>query len=178
MRGVARAAGVDARLVHHYFDGKDALFVAALQLPVRPQDLVAAVVAGPRQAIGSRLVLTLLSVWDSPAGRDRIVAFLSGALTSEAGQRMLREFLAREIFGRLAAELGLADAAWRCALAASHLIGLAMARAVIGVEPVASASPERLAAVIGPVIEHYLFDGLEAEAGGGALGRPDANFIG
>src|SRR4051812_39458793 len=28
LRGVARAAGVDARLVHHYFEGKEDLFVA------------------------------------------------------------------------------------------------------------------------------------------------------
>src|SRR5690606_30805742 len=31
LRGIARAAGVDPALVHHYFDGKEALFVAAMQ---------------------------------------------------------------------------------------------------------------------------------------------------
>jgi AcrR family transcriptional regulator len=161
MRGVARAADVDPRLVHHYFDGKDDLFVAALELPVRPQDLVvAAVGSGPREQAGERLVLALLSVWDSPSGRDRVVAFLSGALTSDAGKRMLREFLTREIFGRIATELDLDRAEWRASLAASQLIGIAMARAVVGIEPLATATPAALAAVIGPTIDRYLFADL------------------
>ncbi|MFI7587961.1 TetR family transcriptional regulator [Spongisporangium articulatum] len=159
-RGVARAAGVDARLVHHYFDGKDALFVAALELPVRPADLVAAVAAGGREGVGARLVLTLVSVWDSPAGRDRIIAFLSGALSSDAGRRMLREFVTREIFGRLGEIFELDRPHWRAGLAASQLIGLAMARAVVGIEALAAAEPSELAAVIGPTLDHYLFADL------------------
>jgi AcrR family transcriptional regulator len=37
LRGIAREAGVDPSLVHHYFDGKAALFVAALDLPADPR---------------------------------------------------------------------------------------------------------------------------------------------
>ena len=37
LRGIARDAGVDPSLVHHYFDGKAALFVAALDLPADPR---------------------------------------------------------------------------------------------------------------------------------------------
>ena len=39
MRAIARDAGVDPSLVHHYFDGKAALFVAALDLPADPRDV-------------------------------------------------------------------------------------------------------------------------------------------
>ena len=35
LRGVARVAGVDPRLVHHYFEGKDDLFTAAMEVIVR-----------------------------------------------------------------------------------------------------------------------------------------------
>ena len=37
LRGIARDASVDPSLVHHYFDGKAALFVAALDLPADPR---------------------------------------------------------------------------------------------------------------------------------------------
>ena len=37
LRSIARDAGVDPSLVHHYFDGKAALFVAALDLPADPR---------------------------------------------------------------------------------------------------------------------------------------------
>ena len=37
LRAVAREAGVDPALVHHYFDGKASLFVAAMALPFDPR---------------------------------------------------------------------------------------------------------------------------------------------
>ena len=39
LRGVAREAGVDPALVHHYFDGKASLFVAAMALPFDPRQV-------------------------------------------------------------------------------------------------------------------------------------------
>ena len=35
MRGVAKAAGVDPALVHHYFDSKDDLLLESLEVPLR-----------------------------------------------------------------------------------------------------------------------------------------------
>lgn len=158
MRGVARAAGVDARLVHHYFDGKEDVFVAALGFPARPQDIVAAVLAGPVDGIGERLALTVIGIWDSAAGRDRIVALLSGALTSEAAARMLREFVTRELLGRIAAALSVEHGELRAALAASHLVGLAMARVVVRIEPLTDLDAAQLARIIGPTLQRYLTD--------------------
>jgi AcrR family transcriptional regulator len=158
MRGIARAAGVDARLVHHYFDGKEEVFVEAMGFPVRPQELVVALMSGPAEDLGRRLVLTFLAIWDSPAGRERIVAMLSGAMTSDAVARMLREFLAREMLGRIAEALGIDRGELRASLAASHLVGVAMARIILRVEPLASLPDAELAAIVGPVLQHYLTD--------------------
>ena len=36
---MARAAGVDAALIHHYFDGKAGLFMAAMALPFDPRQV-------------------------------------------------------------------------------------------------------------------------------------------
>jgi AcrR family transcriptional regulator len=156
IRGVARAAGVDPRLVHHYFDGKDALFVAAFELPARPQQLLEAVLGPDAGPIGPRLVRLFLTVWDSDEGRQRIVALVSAASASEAGARMLREFLAREVFARIVARLGSEDPELRAALAASQMMGLAVARYVVRLEPLASADPDLVVALLGPTIQHYL----------------------
>jgi len=158
MRGIARAAGVDARLVHHYFDGKEELFVTALGFPARPGDILAAVMNGPVEEVGLRLARTVLAIWDSPAGRDRIVALLSGALSSEAAARMLREFVTRELLVRIAAALQMDRGELRATLAASHLIGVAVLRIVVKVEPLASADAEELARIVGPVLQRYLTD--------------------
>jgi AcrR family transcriptional regulator len=156
IRGVARAAGVDPRLVHHYFDGKDALFVAAFELPARPQPLIEAVLAPGADGVGGRLVRLFTTVWDSEDGRQRIVALVSAASASEAGARMLREFLAREVFARIIARIGSDDAELRAALAASQMMGLAVARYVVRLEPLASADPDLVVAIVGPTIQGYL----------------------
>jgi AcrR family transcriptional regulator len=156
LRGIARVAGVDARLVHHYFDGKDAVFAAAFEIPVRPQDVLEPVLAPGSDGIGERLARLFLSVWDSPPGRQRIVALLSASLTSEAGARMLREFLAREVFGRIVAHLDADDAELRASLAASQMMGLVVARYVVAVEPLASLPPDEVVELIGPTLQTYL----------------------
>jgi AcrR family transcriptional regulator len=160
IRGIARAAGVDARLVHHYFEGKEDVFVTALGFPHRPQDIVAGVLAGPPEQLGERLARAVLGIWDSTEGRVRIVALLSGAMASDAAARMLREFVTRELLGRISASLEMDRPELRTALAASHLVGLAMARVLIKIEPLASLDAGELARTVGPVLQRYLTDPL------------------
>jgi AcrR family transcriptional regulator len=158
MRGIARAAGVDPRLVHHYFDGKEELFVTALGFPARPQELLSAVLNGPPDQIGVRLARTVIAIWDSPEGRQRVSGLLSGAMASEAAARMLREFVTRELIGRIAESLQVDRGELRAALVGSHLVGVAMARVLIRIEPLASLDAEELAQIVGPVIQRYLTD--------------------
>ena len=47
IRAVASTAGVDPALVHHYFGTKDDLFLAAMELPVDPREVIAHVIVGP-----------------------------------------------------------------------------------------------------------------------------------
>jgi hypothetical protein len=71
---------------------------------------------------------------------------------------MLREFLGREVFGRIAATTGAPDPQLRGALAASQMIGLVVARYVIRVPALADATREQLVERIGPVLQHHLVD--------------------
>jgi AcrR family transcriptional regulator len=156
IRGVARRAGVDARLVHHYFDGKEDVFVAAFELPFRPQDVLPRVIAGGPDGIGERLVRMFFSVWDTPAGSQRAVALLGAAMTSEQAARMLREFIAREVLGRIAASLGTPDPELRASLAASQMVGVILLRYVLRVEPLASAPVEDVVPLLAPTVQRYL----------------------
>jgi AcrR family transcriptional regulator len=156
LRGIARAAGVDAALVHHYFEGKPELFVAALELPANPRDVVGTVLAGGADGVGERMARFFFTVWDSPAGRERIVALLRSASTHDGAARMLREFVSREIFGRVTAELGTADGELRANLAAGQMIGLAFLRYVVRLEPVATTPVDELVGWLGPTLQRYL----------------------
>jgi hypothetical protein len=71
---------------------------------------------------------------------------------------MLREFLGREVFGRIAASTGAADPQLSGSLAASQMIGLVIARYVVRVPGVATASRAELIERLGPVLQGYLVD--------------------
>lgn len=177
LRAIARAAGVDPALVHHYFDGKPDVFVAAMQLPVRPQDFLARVVPGPRELIGVRVATAVLGLWESPATRDSMLAVLRSAMTHDTAARMLREFVARELFGGLARELDVPDPDLHAALAASQMVGLAMLRYVVAVEPLSRAGTAELVALVAPTLQRYLAGGPESPGREVLGGAPAEGYI-
>ena len=156
LRGVARAAGVDPALVHHYFDGKTAVFAAAMEVPFDPRVVVDRILDVPDDRLGESLVRGFLHVWDNPEGRERIAALLRSAATHDDPMTLLRQFLLHEVFGRVAARVGPQDLERRAALVATQMIGLAFARYVGRLPGVADAEPDELVAAVGPVIQRYL----------------------
>ncbi|HEV7623825.1 MAG TPA: TetR family transcriptional regulator [Amnibacterium sp.] len=156
LRAVARRAGVDAALVHHYFADKPDLFAAALDLPFRPDRIVAELLAGPREALGTSIVRALVTRFAEPATRTAVLALLRTAMGHEFAGRMLRQFLLRELLQRLTESLGLDDGERRAAFAASQLVGLMVARYGIRLGPLAEASDEEVVAAVGPVVQWYL----------------------
>ena len=127
VRSVARDAGVEPALVHRFFGSKEQLFVAAMELPVAPVALVAANLAGGVDGVGERLVRTLLTLWDTPGSFAPFLALVRGAVGSEAAATMLREFLTREVLGRIAAIAAPDRPALRASVAGSQIVGPAMA---------------------------------------------------
>jgi AcrR family transcriptional regulator len=157
LRAIARRAGVDSALVHHYFDDKADLFTASLEAPLRPDRVLGVILSGPRDDIGTSLVRYLLEQLEDPKAQARVVAILRTALGSGPGSRMLKEFLAREVFARLASAANDDDAVLRANLAASQLVGMMITRFVLKLDPIATTPPEELARRIGPVIQWHLF---------------------
>ena len=154
IRGIAEAAGVDPALVRHYFGSKQHLFVAVLDIPFDPADVVPRLLGPGLEGLGERLTTFFLETWDEPDGRP-FIAVLRSVAVNEQAATMLRQFVTREVIHRLAAALELDRPQLRAALAGSQLVGLAMARYVIRVEPIASADRAELARVVGPGIQRY-----------------------
>ncbi|WP_433609121.1 TetR family transcriptional regulator [Dactylosporangium sp. CA-139114] len=161
IRHIATSAGVDPALVHHYFGAKDQLFLAAMDAPIDPGEILPQVFEPGLDGVGERLVRTFLSVWDSPAGTP-VVALVRSAMQHDWSARMLREFLVSQILRRATRALNLdpAEAPTRAALVASQIIGLAMLRYVLKVEPLASMTPEQVVRNVAPTVQHYLADPL------------------
>lgn len=152
LRAVAREAGVDGALPSYHFGSKGDLFAATLALPVSPRAALAGVLAdAPRDEIATRLLTTLVGVWDV-AGGGPLAALLRSATSQDA---LLHGFLRSEILPLLRTAIDGDDAELRAAGAASQVMGLVMARYVLGVEPLASASPEDVVATIAPSLQRY-----------------------
>ena len=158
MRAIARTAGVDPALVHHYFQGKEALFVAAMQLPFNPAEALPALfadAAGPDE-VAERMVRFIFSIWRDADSRAPFLALLRSATGSETGAAMMRSFVAQALIARVAEQLPPApDLELRVNLAAAHIIGVTLMRYVVRVEPLASATEDEVVARITPAIQGY-----------------------
>jgi AcrR family transcriptional regulator len=157
IRAIAAGAGVDPALVHHYFGNKDQLFLAAIEAPINPAELLDRVAAGDRADVGDRLVRTLLSVWDSPAG-SAAIALVRSAVANDTMSTLVRQFIVNRLVRGAIVRMGVdrAEAPLRATLVASQMAGLVMVRYVLKAEPLASASPDAIAAAIGPTIQRYI----------------------
>jgi AcrR family transcriptional regulator len=163
IRDIAARAGVDPALVHHFYGSKQQLFMSAMELPFDFPALVARVLDGPAEGIGERLARSILEVWEAPATRPLILGMIRSAATDPIAAGMLRRLLSEGPLLTAAQAIDQPDAMLRATLAGSHLIGLAMARYVIGVEPLASTDIESVIRTVGPVLQHYLMGDLSSE---------------
>lgn len=157
MRGIAKAAGVDSALVHHYFGTKEQVFEAAIEGAFAPA-LAAptAVEDGPLDTVGERLTRFLLGIWENPTTRTPLLAIVRSAVNNESAAAVFRRLVAAQLLRRIAGRLDLPDAELRAELAAAQLVGVAMLRYVIKVEPLASADVERIVERVAPVVQGHL----------------------
>jgi AcrR family transcriptional regulator len=155
IRAVAASAGVDPALVHHYFGTKDDLFLAALQMPVDPRELLGPVVAQGPDGAGERLLRIFLSVWDDPDTQVQLLAVVRSVLSAD-GTTLLKDGFIPVIVGPVLAQLVKDQPEVRIPLVASQVLGLIVARYVIALPPMADMPAEDVVARVGPVIQHYL----------------------
>jgi len=155
VRRIGVDAGVDPALIAHYFGSKEGVFIAAVEFPADPAEFIPRLLAPGIEGLGERLVRFFVETWDSQAGSP-MLAIVRSVVSSEAAATALREFVTREVLGRLAAAIDADEPQLRATLAASQLVGLAMLRYVVRVEPLASATPQELATWLGPSVQRQL----------------------
>ncbi|MDT0394959.1 MULTISPECIES: TetR family transcriptional regulator [Streptomyces] len=157
VRGIAKAAGVDSALVHHYFGTKEQVFEAAVEVAFAPV-LTArnTVLEGPLDEVGERMTRMIFGLWESPVTRAPLLAIVRSAVNNEIAAGVFRRLVASQLLRRIAGQLDAPDAELRAELAAAQMVGIAMIRYVIKVEPLASADPELIIGRVAPVVQRHL----------------------
>lgn len=154
VRAIAARAGLNASMVNYWFGGKQGLFAAAVAVPFDVVRVVDGLLADDPATLDQRLLRTFLTVWDQH--REQFAAMVHSVSSQQAAADMLREFLTTTVFRRVVQHIAADRAELRAALCASQIIGLAMMRYVLRLEPLASADVEGVVRAIAPTVRHYL----------------------
>ncbi|MFC7217012.1 TetR family transcriptional regulator [Streptomyces polyrhachis] len=169
IRAIARRADVDPALVHHYFGPKEQVFEAALEVDFAPAMELPEVIfggastgggggagSGVDEGAGERLTRYMLGVWESALTREPLLAVVRSAVNNEAAAAIFRRVVVRNVLRRVTPRLAGPDAELRAELAVAQLVGVAMLRYVVKVEPLASAGVEEIVARVAPVVQRHL----------------------
>jgi AcrR family transcriptional regulator len=160
MRTIAREADVDAALIHHFFVSKEGVFAAAIEDSFQRAPIADDAPAGG-PGPGERVVRGFLELWSNPDTRDPMLAVVRSAPTYDEAARLLRDLVGRRVAEYVAETVDHDEAGLRATLVGSQLLGLALLRDVVKVEPLASADPETIVRFLAPTVDRYLAGELD-----------------
>lgn len=156
LRAIADEAHVDPSMVLYLFGSKLDLFRESLRLIIDPQVLVAALSEGDGD-VGARMVRVYLRIWESPETGPSMVVMLQSATSNSEAHEAFRGFMQTYVLTAVSGVLGGDEhARLRATLAATTLVGTAMLRYVMKIEPLASLSGDDLVTLLAQTVTRYL----------------------
>jgi AcrR family transcriptional regulator len=159
IRAVALAAEADPALVIRYFGGKEGLFAAATPFDLR----IPAFDAGDRA--GDALIRHFLARWEGDPSDQSLRILLRAGVTNPDAAMRVRAIFAEQVLPVIR-NLVPDRPELRAGLLASQLVGLAVARYLLIIPPLAGLPTEAVIACIGPTLQRY----LTGDLGTGDLG--------
>jgi AcrR family transcriptional regulator len=155
IRGVAREAGVDPALVLRFYGSKDALFREVMALPPAAAEALERIADGPRETVGRRLAELIVGLLENPETRAIVLGRIRAASSHPEAAALVRETVTRDV-RRLTDAVSDDEPDVRAVLAGTHVVGLAFARYVVGVEPLASMPAADVVEYAAPTFQRYL----------------------
>jgi AcrR family transcriptional regulator len=156
MRAIANDAGVDPRLITHFYGSKQELFVSVVELPFDPEPTFDALLGAGGVGLGARLADFILGLLEREETRSTITGIIRAAASEEAAATQIRDLIASRLLVPLARNVGAEDPELRASLVASQVVGLTFARHVVGIPALQAADRERLVHFLGQVFDIYL----------------------
>lgn len=156
MRTASAAAGITPEVARRYYRNRDSLFAAAMRLPVDPVSAIPALMAPGIEGMGERLVRFTLETLRDPAAREDLVSLARTGASAGHAVTGLQDFIEIGVVDRVAAMIGVPDARMRSSLITSYLMGVAIMRYGVRLEPLSSAGEEEVVRMVAPVIQDLL----------------------
>jgi AcrR family transcriptional regulator len=150
IRAIAKEAGIDPSMVMRYYGNKEGLFAAASDFDLRLPDVSVI----PTTHLGAALTAHFLDRWEAD---ETFAALLRAGATNEAAAERLQEIFRQQVGPIAVAVCSDPDqAATRAALAASQILGMALARYVLRFPPAVAMTREEVIAWLAPTVQRYL----------------------
>ncbi len=162
MRAVARAAGVDPAMVRHWFGSKVELFVTALRPAERDDPRLARLIEVPEEELGAAMVDQFLKLWDDPVDGVKMRTILRTAIAFDEVADSMRGVMLNDVMLQVLLARGYDEdeALLRASLVGSQMIGLAVARHLLGFSRLEEAPRAQLVEIYGPTLQRYLTQDL------------------
>ncbi len=152
IRAVAALAGIDPALVMQYYGNKERLFAEASRWRGEDSRIMAAALAElPKAALQD-----LFGHFEDPQDGEAAKALMRNCLTHPSAAEAMRDEVMCDRAAAVAAKLDGPDAELRAALFGACMMGIGMARYLIELPHVASASTEDLERLLGPALSALL----------------------
>lgn len=157
VRAIAGRAGVDPSLIHHYFGTKGQLFAESIDIPGPATGAIRVVATADRDQLGRHLAETFFTVWEQEEARSALLGILRAAMGGEdQAVAAFREFLTTALMDEIAPKIEGEGARLRALFMASQLVGVALTRYVMRLEPIASTPIEEIVDQVAPRIQSYV----------------------
>lgn len=163
LRGIAREADVDTRLVTHYFGSKQHLFLTVVDLPFEPAAVVDDLLAEGPDHVGHKLATLVVTTLEDAQTRQTLTGLIRAASSEDEAADIVRLLLTDRVLVPLAHKLGSDRADLRAALIGAHLTGYVFGRHIVSLPALAEAEPRLLADAVAPVLQHYLTGSLSGQ---------------
>ena len=152
IRSVATAAGVDPKLVMHYFGNKQKLFVETMGVPMTVQRAVSVLKLTPKPLRGRALAEAIFQAQRS--GEDaQLVGMIRAAATEPEAAEMIRELYVKEAMLKVVQALELDNAELRAVMLTSLLSGFVFTSRIVHLQDLSSASNAQRKAILGKLIQ-------------------------
>ena len=156
VRAIAAKAEVDPALIRHFFGDKDGLFEETVVAEFGASVSFTAELANVSPGIGARLTRSYLAMWDDPVSGPRVLALMRTTLSSEDAMTRLRAVMLRSLSGGAQPGNIPPERAVRINLVLAKLLGIAIARHLVRLPPLANLPLDDVVALVAGDIEELL----------------------
>ena len=156
IRTIASRAHVDPALIYHYFQTKERLFSDAMKFQLNPPDGAEIPINESPMERGERIIMMFMKRWGGTDESSPFLALMKSATQNQTAAAMLRGLFNVHLIGHLSKEFGPDSAGLRGGMGSSIVLGLAIVRYILQLEPLASMPIQDLARIASLSMAPYL----------------------